>query len=242
MNIFHRTLQALGMAAALACALAGCHREQPDPQPVQYRGNVLQVDGKAYARNAATAIRVPGRLQVRLVPHRRDAAFARLKALGLSSEGDPTGVLQVVVPEGFETQWHQALSTEPAFANIALADPGGARAIGSGARPAPPGPPPASVVERLKREEFEAIEAAGGTRLTLTATGASVIVHQQLASVRSDGCERLPPQFPDQYECSTVLKVRSCLGDCDPSREEALDDAKRIFIAWDNVRGEWVNR
>ncbi|GAB6195770.1 hypothetical protein [Lysobacter xanthus] len=242
MTTFHRTLQALGIAAALGGALTGCRGEAPEPPPVQYRGTVLQVDGRAYARNATTAVRVPGRLQVRLLPHRRDAALARLKALGLSSEGDPAGVLQVVVPEGFEAQWHQALSTEPAFANIALADPDIARAIGPGARPAPPGPPPASVVERLEREEFEAIEAAGGTRLTLTATGASAIVHQQLANVRSDGCERLPPQFPDQYECSTTLKVRSCLGDCDPSLEEPLDDAKRIFIAWDNVRGEWVNR
>lgn len=234
---------AVSLAVALGCALAGCDGEVTHERGVHYRGTVLEVDGTPYARSPATTVPVPGRLQVRLLPHRREAALARLQALGLALEGDPAGgVVQVVVPEGFETQWHQALSTEPEFANIALADPAIARGIRPGPRPAPPGPPPAAVVERLKREEFEMIEAAGGTRITLTATGASAVVHQQLASVRSDGCRRLPPHFPDEYECSTSLKVRQCLGDCDPSLEDTLDDAKRIFIAWDNVRGQWVSR
>ena len=243
MKAFGHIARALGMAGAFGWALSGCGRDAAGKAPVHYLGRVLQVDGREYAPRPGTAVAIPGRLRVRLLEHRRDAALERLEELGLSLEGDPTaGPVHVVVPEGFETQWHQALSTEPAFANIALADPGVARAMHPTHKPAPPGPPPASVVERLKREEFDRIEKSGGMRITLPATGASAIVHQQLASVRYDGCRRLPPQYPDEYECGTRLKVRSCLGDCDPSRAEALDDAKRIFIVWDHWRGEWASR
>lgn len=230
------------MAALLGLGLIGCNREAAEHHLALYHGTVLKLEGKEYRPVATTVVAVPGRLQVRLAKHRRDAALSRLQELGLALEGDPgAGPVHVVVPEGFETQWHQALSLEPAFANIALADPHSARGIRPGRKPAPPGPPPASVVERLKREEFERIEGAGGMRITLPTTGANAVVHQQLASVRSDGCRRLAPQFPDQYECTTRLKVRSCLGDCDPSLEDALDDAKRIFITWDNVHGQWVS-
>lgn len=169
-------------------------------------------------------------------------------------DGDPAaGMVHVVVPAGFETQWRRALAMEPAFVNIALAQVNQpvptastwsqhARRHHVGRTPAPAGGPPASVVERLTRAQYAAIEQAGGMPITLTATGASAMVHQQLAHVSADGCRRLPPQFPDEYECGTHLKVRSCLGACDPAQEAALDDAKRIFIAWDDVRGEWVNR
>lgn len=106
--------------------------------------------------------------------------------------------------------------------------------------PVPDGEPPADVVRKLTYEMYEQLEAAGGMPMTLSATGASAVVHTQLAEVVPEPCKQLPGAKPGEYECSVLLKVRSCLGNCDPSDEEALDDAKRIYIRWD-PSGKWVS-
>lgn len=241
-----------GYTVALATMLAGCGGGPVDNEFVRYRGTTLQVEGNDYPLDGAASVSVPGRLQVRLAASRREAAVARLRDFGLSLEGDPAaGTVRVVVPEGYETQWRQALSMEPAFVDIVLAnadtpvagastEQAAAHADAERGEPMPSTPPSASVVERLTREMFEEFEEAGGIAVALPTHGAGAVVHQALAGVQATGCRRLPEQLPLDYECTVDLKVRSCLGDCDPARAEALDDAKRIGIRWDAAEGEWV--
>jgi hypothetical protein len=233
--------------ALLAMALcAGCSRDSRDNDYVHYSGRSLEVEGVEYPAEAADFAPAKGRVLVTPKEGQQAAAVALLARYGLPLAGTTQrGILVATVPEGFEFQWATALSRAAPVAFSTTDDPVSPMAVVSEAAspaagaPVPAGEPPADVVRKLTYEMYAKLEAAGGVPLTLTATGASAVVHMQLADVEKESCKQLPGAKPGEYECGVLLKVRSCLGECDPSGEDALDDAKRIDIRWD-PSGKWV--
>ncbi|GAB3383902.1 hypothetical protein [Lysobacter fragariae] len=238
--------------AALLLAIAfstGCSRDPRDNDFVHYSGTSLEVEGVDYPRAAKPEFQ-PARGRVLVTPKedQRAAAIAVLQRYGLPLAGTTKGgILVATVPEGFEFQWMDALSRNAPILTTATDDPVTPFAIepeaaavpASTGVPVPDDEPPADVVRRLTYEMYEKLEAAGGVAIQSTATGNTAVVHMQLADVQKESCKRLPGSKPGEYECGVLLKVRSCLNLCDPSGEEALNDAKRIDIRWD-PSGKWV--
>ena len=228
---------------------AGCGRNSSDNAYVHYSGSTLDVEGESYAREKIDFKPGPGRVLVTPKEGEREAAVALLARYGLPLIGTtPNGVLVATVPEGFEFQWARALSraapveftnTDEANAPVAVVDESAPAVAVAAGVPVPDGGPSAAVVSALTHRMYEKIEADGGMPLTLTATGATRGVHVKLADVAVASCEQRPRAKPGEFECGVRLKVRSCFDNCDPSEEEALDDAKRIRVRWD-PSGEWM--
>jgi hypothetical protein len=241
---YPRRLLAFTLFALALCA--GCSRDSRENDYVHYSGRSLQVEGVDYLPESVDFEPAGGRVLVTPKEGQQAEVVALLARYGLPLAGTTQqGVLVATVPEGFEFQWANALTHAAAVASASTDDPMSPTALVAAAAPpaagvpVPDGEPPADVVRKLTYEQYAEMEAAGGTPLTLTATGATFVVHMQLADVQKDGCKQLPGAKPGEYECGVLLKVRSCNGDCDPSGEEPLNDAKRIDIRWD-PSGKWV--
>ena len=251
-STFRPCLAAIVLAIVLS---TGCGSSDPrNNDYVQYSGNALRVEGVDYPRDLDSGgSYARGHILVTPKEGEHDDAVAALARYGLTVTGTTDkGVLVATVPEGFEWQWQAALSNTPsvrftatddATSSIAqtavAATPASTETSADGA-PVPEGEPPADEVRRLTHELYAEMETAGGAQLTQTATDTAFVVRTQLADVQPDGCKQLPGANPGEYSCSVLLKVRSCNGaGCDPSNEEALDDAKRINIRWD-PSGKWM--
>ncbi|WP_440222959.1 hypothetical protein ACQQ2N_18055 [Dokdonella sp. MW10] len=229
----------------------GCSSDPRNNDAVRYSGASLRVDGNDYPRETTPSRVAKGRVLVTPKQGEQDAVTSLLARYGLSLAGTTArGVLVVIVPEGFELQWSSAFSNASSVTFATTDDVGMPAALASvpaappkpapvaKGKPVPEGGPPLSVVRKLTYEMYEDFESKGGVPLTLTATGKSAVVHMELADVTVESC-RVRRADVGEFECGVLLKVRSCLGDCNPSREEALDDAKRMIVRWD-PSGKWV--
>lgn len=111
--------------------------------------------------------------------------------------------------------------------------------------PVPADEPPEAEVVRLYTEEIDAVRAAGGLRLVVTATGTRMTVMPTLHGAWKDDCRRVPQSAPGHWECSLTVKlelervdpqaVGRQRGDGQPSVQGA-----RVFVRWDTVAGRWV--
>ena len=100
--------------------------------------------------------------------------------------------------------------------------------------PVPDGPPPADVVRKLEFSRYEEINAAGGLRLTLTATGKSKVVHPKLYQVEVKECRPEPQAHPGDYECTLRIQLSLADDGKDPSWQ-----GERISVSWDGEEGVW---
>lgn len=111
--------------------------------------------------------------------------------------------------------------------------------------PVPDGEPSEADVVRLYTEEIDAVRAAGGLPLVVTATGTRMTVMPTLHRAWKDDCRRVPQSGPGQWECTLTVKlelervdpqaVGRQRGDGKPSVQGA-----RLFVRWDPVAGRWV--
>jgi hypothetical protein len=111
--------------------------------------------------------------------------------------------------------------------------------------PVPAGEPPEADVVRLYTEEIDAVRAAGGLPLVVTATGTRITVMPTLHRAWKDDCRRVPQSAPGHWECSLTVKL--ALERVDPegmarrrrTNEPSVQGA-RVFVRWDAAAGRWV--
>jgi len=99
----------------------------------------------------------------------------------------------------------------------------------------PPGEPPEDVIIRIKKSEYDAINAAGGMPVTVTASGRSTVLKPKIWSAKKVEPCRLQPRGPEgEYECSLDMMVTFREGDNKPSKH-----SERVAVYWDGVAGKW---
>ncbi|MGH8494189.1 MAG: hypothetical protein ACRERR_13950 [Moraxellaceae bacterium] len=99
----------------------------------------------------------------------------------------------------------------------------------------PPGEPSEEVLRKLEFQRYEAIEAAGGLPVTVSATGRQLVLKPKLYSVRKEGCKPVPQAPVGWYECSLIISLSLAADGSDPSEQ-----GERIGVKWDGRKEEWV--
>lgn len=109
--------------------------------------------------------------------------------------------------------------------------------------PPPAGEPLADVVTALYREEIDAVRAAGGLPMVVSATGRQITLMPKVHGAWMDACQRVPQSPPGHWECTLTVKLaleQLPLQSLAQRADEPSVQGARIFIRWDGRAGRWV--